>query len=741
MGNEFEPAFAGLIRETVAESTPWHAPEAHPGTEAPNIVVVVLDDVGFAQFGCFGSTIETPTIDRLAFAGTRYTNLHVTPLCSPTRACLLSGRNHHSVGMGMLAGFPSGFPNGRECVSDRAPMLPSLLQQAGYRTYAIGKWHLTPMKALKPSGPFDHWPLRKGFDRFYGFLGGETDQYRPNLVRDNHFIDPPREDYHLSEDLADAALQMVADHRSGDPDRPFFAYLAFGAGHGPHQVPEPYRSKYRGRFDDGWDVERERVFARQLATGVIPAGTRLPEPNPDVQRWEDLTAEQKQLMARYAEVYAGYIEHADAQIGRFLDGLAALGADENTLVMVVSDNGASGEAGESGTWNELIALNDFPPVDDTSAARIDELGSPTTYPLYPTGWAQAGNTPCKLYKHYTFGGGVRAPLVVHWPGHTGEVGRVHDAFLHAIDVTPTLLEVAGVSVPADDDQIPIHGVPFSLAAEDRASASERTQYFEMGGHRGLYKNGWKAVTLHEVGVDYADDQWELYHLDADFSEVNDLAAQEPERLKDMVDTWWREAHRFGVLPLDDRFVERSARPDPQPTLVYYQGAERIAESAVPALLRTTWTMSTKLTDYVDQEGVIFSFGGTFGGFVLHMINGSARLDFNYFGEVYDTLELGPLPTGTLDLNVTYRPADTGGAGVELSTPDLAPVRATIARVVPYYTGGNGLSVGRDPLAPVVSVPTAGRAYSGHFGQVRFDLDLGAALTEDGGLMASWLAAD
>lgn len=741
-----EADFGGVIGQTVGESTPSWPAARRPSAGAPNIVVIVLDDVGYAQLGCFGSSMRTPALDRLAAEGTRYANFHVTPLCSPTRACLLSGRNHHSVGMGMLAGFPSGFPNGRESVTHHAAMLPAVLRGAGYGTYAVGKWHLAPMGSVQPAGPFEHWPLAHGFDRFYGFLGGESDQYRPNLVADQHFIRPPDDDgYHLSEDLVDQALTMARGHCSASDERPFMLYVAFGACHGPHQAPASYRQGYRGAFDDGWDAARQQWFEQQLRFGVVPDGTRLPPPNPDVPRWAELTSEQRRLMARFQEAFAGFLEHTDSQIQRLLAGLDALGVLDDTVVVALSDNGASGEAGVFGTWNELIALNDFPAVSDRSLEMLDDLGAANTYPLYPAGWAQAGNTPGKWYKHHTFAGGVRAPLIVRWPGRTGDPGRIDRGFCHAIDLAPTLLSAAGVEVPTEHRglaQMPMHGTAIELGRPTTGTAA-RTQYFEMGGHRGIYRDGWKAVTLHREGDDYAEDQWELYRLDDDFSEARDLAGEFPDVLADLVAAWWVEADRFDVLPLDDRFVERAATAPPRSPLTIHRGAPRIAEAALPALMRRRWTMACDIAELTPEaSGVVMSYGGRFGGIVLYVDDATLRLDVNYFGEIDDQVRLGPLPSGPAAVCLTFAPTTTG-AEITLQAGELPTVRCTVTHVVPYYSGGNGLEVGAAPLSPVSPHPAAACSFTGTFPSVVFTFDDCAVRAEPDAnrQLAAWVAAD
>ena len=732
--SDVEPDFAGRIGRTVSESTPWWPDPVKPAPDTPNVVMIVLDDVGFAQLGCYGSDIATPRIDAMATEGLRFSSFHVTPLCSPTRACLLTGRNHHSVGMGMIAGFPSGFPNGREAVSHRAAMVSAVLRDAGYGTYAVGKWHLTPMSHMTPAGRFDHWPLAHGFDRFYGFLGGETDQFRPNLVVDNRIALPPDDDdYHLSEDLVEQATTMISGHRSSAPDRPFFLYLSFGACHGPHQVPEAYRDRYRNRYDDGWDAARDRWHRRQLEEGVIPPGTPLAPRNPDVAPWDSLSPDDRRLMARFHEVYAGFLEHTDTQVGRLLDALDRLGCADETLVFLLSDNGAAGEGGPRGSWNELIPFNGLSDDEVMELEGDHDLGSAETYPLYPRGWAAAGNTPLKWYKHHTYGGGVRAPLIVRWPGRVAAPGTFRRGFQHAVDVTPTILEAAGVSMPRSrlgTPQLPLHGKSMlaTITSEPEPISGPRTQYFEMEGHRGLYHDGWKAVTMHQAGVDFDDDRWELYHLDDDFSEIDDLSDAEPDRLAEMQTMWWTEADRFGVLPLDDRFLERaqSRRGTDDEHRVHYEyfrGMARISESGGAEIRSGRFVMRTTLVDLErDHEGVILSFGGRYSGFVLYVQDGSLCFDHNSYGDM-TRIRSGALPTRTCAIELVWDPRGEAAA-VELRIDGEAAARGEIPRPVPYYSGGNGFEVGGNWLSRVSDRYDAPFEFTGSFASVAVDTDAG-----------------
>ncbi len=558
---QYEP-FEGAIGRTQAESQPWWPTPAHPGEGAPDVVVILLDDTGFSHFGCFGSDLVTPNIDRLAAGGLRYTNFHVTPLCSPTRASLLTGRNHHSVGMRSLSNFDSGYPHMRGHITNHATTAAEVLRDEGYATFAVGKWHLCAMENASAAGPYDQWPCQRGFDRYYGFLEGETDQFYPELVYDNHAVEPPAtpaEGYHLSEDLVDHAIGFIHDSVSIRPDRPFFTYLAFGAMHAPHQAPASYLERYRGRFDDGWDVARDKWFARQMEMGLLPAGTQLAPRNPGVEPWDELPENQRRLAARLQEAFAAFLEHTDAQIGRLVDALDRLGRLDNTLVLLLSDNGASQEGGPFGVMHEMKYFNFLVETPDEAVQRLDDIGGPHSHANYPWGWAQAGNTPFKWYKQNTHEGGVHVPLIVHWPGGIEEAGGLRDQFHHVNDLVPTIYDALGVEAPAiyrGYEQIPVAGVSLRYSFDAPAAASHKeVQYFEMMGHRAIYLDGWKAVTRHRPGVAFEDDDWELYHLAEDRSECTNLAADQPERLAELVERWWAEAEEYGVLPLDDRSIE------------------------------------------------------------------------------------------------------------------------------------------------------------------------------------------
>src|SRR5690606_38699682 len=482
-----EPDFGGTIAPSYRDATPWW-PDPPP-TGRPNVVVIVLDDTGFAHFGCYGSELATPNIDALAAGGLRYTGFHTTALCSPSRAALLTGRNHHAVGMRGVANWDTGFPNMRGGITPRAATVAQVLRAEGYATYAAGKWHLAPMEECSAAGPHTHWPLQKGFDRFYGFMQGEVDQFSPELYRDNGPVDPParpEDGYHVSEGLVDESMRWISDLTAVRPDRPFFLYLAFGATHAPHQAPAEYLERWRGRFDDGYDAARERWFARQLELGVVPEGTTLAPRNPGVPAWDELTENQQRFAARLQEAFAAQLEHTDAQIGRLTAFLAERGLLEDTLLLVLSDNGASREGGPYGVMDEFSFFNGmWEDIDELVATRLDNIGGPHAHSNYPWGWAQAGNTPLRWYKQNTYGGGVRDPLVVHWPNGIAARGELRTPFTHIVDLTPTILDAVGVTMPDIVDgvpQMPLHGASIRATFDDPAAPPPRAvQYFEQMG--------------------------------------------------------------------------------------------------------------------------------------------------------------------------------------------------------------------------------------------------------------------
>lgn len=708
-------SFAGVVGRTVAESQPHWPPRPGVPGSAPDVVIVVLDDVGWSDFGCFGSPIRTPHFDSLAAAGLRYTNFHVTPLCSPTRASLLTGLNHHSVGMRFLSDADTGFPNSRGRVSADVPMLPAVLQEHGYGTYLVGKWHLTPHHEVTPAGPHRDWPLARGFDRFYGFLDGCTDQYFPELYEDNRQVPPPdRPGYHLSEDLVDQAATFLANHVAFRPDDPFFLQVAFGAAHAPMQAPRSYIEPYVEVFADGWDVERKRRLRRQVELGVLPEHTRLTERDPNVPPWAELSPERQRLYTHLQATYAGMMEHTDAQFGRLLAVLEELGRRQNTLVLVMSDNGASREGGTHGAVDCNWPYSGLSEPVEAQVQRLELLGGPDGPAHYPEGWAGVGNAPFRKYKQYVDLGGVRSPLIVAPPAGAAGDGEVRTQFVHVVDVMPTVLELVGLG-----DRCATHGASFRPTFVDpSAPAQRRTQYWEMLGHRALWRDGWKAVTVHEPGSDYDADTWRLYDTVADPSESTDVAERHPELLRELVDCWWEEARRHDVLPLDDRplvellgfrspfgqtarkSLELPARTGHIPFATGLTGSERSFE------------LVACLAGYrADHQGVLFASGSAGRGYVLYVADGRLVFEHHGFGSDVEVRSVSPLPTGDCELGVRLERdpdsrasratlvvsgADAGSADIETTSAHLSFWGADIGRD-PVSQVGNGYQ-GENPFS-------------------------------------------
>jgi arylsulfatase A-like enzyme len=637
--------FKGTIGRYHGESEAYWPPEPSPPPGAPNVLIVVLDDVGFAQLGCFGSDIATPTFDRLAGLGLRYANFHTTGLCSPTRACVLSGRNHHTCGMGRIAELASGFPGYDGRIPRSCGLLPAMLTPHGYAAYAVGKWHLTPDEEAHLGARRDRWPLGRGFERFYGFFGGETHQFVPALVHDNHVVEPPgtyEDGYHLTEDLVSRAIEVVDDLRHVDVDKPWFLYLAPGACHSPHQAPADWIARYRGRYDAGWDRWRETALQRQIDAGLLPAHTRL-SPRPDwVPAWSDLSEQARRVHARYMEAFAGFLSHTDDQIGRLIDRLEQQGELDRTLVMVLSDNGASSEGGLHGSLNDARSWNLIGTTVEEADARLDEIGGPRIHNNYPWGWTVAGNTPFRRWKRETHEGGVADPLIVCWPDRIGPAARggVRRQYVHAVDLVPTILDAVGIEPPpslAGVEQQPLEGVSFAhtFGSAD-APSLHTTQYYEMFGCRAIYHDGWKAVVYHpiqadEPGLDVAE--WELYDLRADPSECDDLAATHPDRLQALVERWWVEAARHQVLPLDNRpfsdlVLGRPTGVAHRRRYVYRPGRAPVPEHSAVNVKNRRHTITAHIEVAAGgdgaPEGVLAVQGSVLGGWSFHLL-GDGRL--------------------------------------------------------------------------------------------------------------------
>lgn len=722
-------AFKGRIGISVEESSPWWAPRPTPPEGAPNVVLIVLDDTGFAQLGCYGSDIETPNIDAIASHGIRFTNFHTTALCSPTRASLLSGRNHHSVGMRFLSNVDTGFSNCRGVITPRAATLAETLQAGGYATFALGKWHLANMEDSAPAGPMNHWPLGRGFDRFYGFLGGATDQYSPELSIDNHPVEPPSDpDYHLSEAMVDQAMGMVTALRATSA-RPFFSYLAFGATHSPHQAPAAYIEKYRGRYDRGWDAVRAEWFERQKGMGVIPPDAELSPRNPGIKAWDELTETQRRLFARMQEVFAGFLDHTDAQIGRLVAFLSDIGELDNTLIVLMSDNGASQEGGYEGVVNELTFFNRMAQKADDMIAHIDGIGGPNLYNNYPRGWAQVGNCPLRYYKQNTYEGGIRDPLIMRWPGHI-PAGEMRDQYHHAIDVMPTILESVGLTAPETYKgipQMPVEGVSMAYTFADAGAGSRRTtQYYEMLGHRAIYHDGWKAVTLHRAGDDFEDDVWHLYHVDEDFAEIHDVAERQPDKLAEMKERWWAEAGRYNVLPLDDRGTEMFLlrRPGSELSrnkLRYLPGTPHIDRFALPDIRNRSWQITVEANLTAESRGVLVAVGARTGGYVLFIEDARLNFVYNYMGSRYTQVtSSAAISPGRATLAVRFEKTGENTGTVSLLVNGEAAGEASL-EMMPWRQSLYGMDIGRDLGSTVCPDYSAPFAFTGTLLHVDYEL--------------------
>ncbi len=713
-----------VIGRTMAESVAAFEPQPRPPAGAPHVVLIVLDDLGFAQLGCFGSDIETSAIDGVAAGGVRFNHFHVTALCSPTRACLLTGRNHHAVGMGFLTDIPIGLPGYNARIPRSAGTLPRLLRDAGYSTFAAGKWHLAPRWEQSASGPFERWPLGLGFERYYGFLNGDTNQWTPELVRDNGFVDAPRtpdEGYHLTEDLADTAIRMIQDQQQATPLKPFFLYFAPGATHAPHQAPRTWIERYRGRFDDGWEAWRARAFARQVGMGIVPAGTTLTERPPWIPDWMALPADQRRLFARGMEAFAGFLSHTDAQIGRVLTFLEALGVLDDTLVLVLSDNGASAEGGPIGSFNEHRFVHDR--LDDLAdtLARVDDLGGFRAYNHYAWGWAWAGNAPLRLWKRYTWLGGVRTPLIARWPRRLAAAGEIRSHFCHAVDVMPTILEAAGIELPEQLDgvtQQPLDGASLlPVLADGSAPAPRRTQYFEMLGSRAIYQDGWKATTDHigpQLRVeleripgshDLDADHWALFDLGSDFAEAHDVGAQHPARLKAMIEQWWMEAGRNNVLPVTDSFLGRVTALEPSPwgprwRAVLRPGGGPVSEDALPPL-GGGFRLLAEVECGGGAAGILCALGDWSNGWACYLLEGKPVITFNILGEVFRYAAGEPAAAGRHVIAVEYDWAGKSSS-MRLALDSRIVAEGPFPRRMPlrWQIGGAGLLVGRDRGFPV-----------------------------------------
>jgi arylsulfatase A-like enzyme len=740
---EYKPGttFPGVSGRTADQSEPaWPEPlRAKEG--APNVLFIVLDDTGFGQLGCYGSPIKTPNLNSLAEGGLVYSNMHTTALCSPTRTCILTGRNHHSNNMACITEGSTGYPGYNGYIPFENGFLSEMLQQHGYNTYAVGKWHLTPADQISAAGPYDRWPLGRGFERFYGFLGGETHQYYPELVYDNHPAPPPRtpeEGYTLNEDLADKAIQFIADAKQVAPNKPFFMYFCTGAMHAPHHVPKEWADKYKGKFDDGWEAYREKTFARQKELGIVPKDAELSRHDPDVRPWEECSPEEKKLYARMMEVFAGFLEHTDYHIGRLLQFLKDVGEFENTLIMVISDNGASSEGGPTGSVNENLFFNNVPESLEENLAALDKLGGPETFNHYAWGWTWAGDTPFRRWKRETYRGGISDPFIVHWPGGIKPRDEVRTQYAHAIDMLPTVLDCLGIEPPTvikGVTQAPIEGVSFAHTFGDADAPGKRyTQYFEMMGHRSIYHDGWRAVcpwpgpSFAEAGKSFGEPipaeklaeldarGWELYHIEKDWTESHDVAEENRAKLIEMIAAWYVEAGKYNVLPIDARGVLRLADERPQiaadrTRYTYYPGTQGVPSNAAVRVLNRPHSITADVEIPAGgAEGILLAHGGIDSGYSFYMKGGKLHWVHNYVSRTrYHVESVENVPEGRhklrFEFEVTGKPDVAKGRG----TPGRAQLyidrklvgQAEVPVTTPLALGlTSGVTCGSAPGAPV-----------------------------------------
>ena len=760
---EYEPgsAFPGVIGRTADESTPaWPRPQrAKPGS--PNVLFIVLDDTGFGQLGCYGSPIATPSFDALAAGGLLYTNMHTTALCSPSRSCIITGRNHHANATAAINELATGYPGYNGSIPFENGFLSEMLLQHGYSTYMVGKYHLLPSEFESAAGPFDRWPLGRGFERFYGFLGGDTSQWHPDLVYDNHQVEPPRtpeQGYHLTEDLADKAIEFIADAQQVAPDKPFYLHFCTGATHAPHHVPREWADRYAGQFDDGWDAYRQRVFARQQELGIMPADAELSRHDPDVPDWESLSADARRLAARMMEVFAGFLSHTDHQVGRVIDFLKETGQFDNTLIMLVSDNGASAEGGPAGTTNELQFFNNAPEPLEDSLRAIDELGGPATFNHYPWGWTWAGNTPFRRWKRETYRGGACDPFLVSWPNGIEARGEIRAQYAHITDMVPTVLDALSLEPPAairGVTQSPIHGVSLAHTFDDPAAATRHhTQYFEMFGHRAIDRDGWRAVcpwpgpSFAEAGrafgaaitaetlTDLDARHWELYHVAEDPAENHNLAGKHQDKLIEMIAQWYVEAGKYNVLPLDGSALERliTERPqiaEPRTSYTFRPGTQTVPAAVGPKIPNRPHAITADVDIPAGgAEGVLLSQGTGVGGWSFYLADGKLHYAHNYVRRaLYRVSSPDTVPGGRHQLRFEFEPTGNPDFAQGKGAPGRAQLyvdghlvaQAEFPVTTPVAFNPGGLTCGANPGTPVTPDYQAPFRFTGTLHTVTVDL--------------------
>lgn len=750
--------FNGKIALDIRDSTPdWDAfLDKKAPKDAPNVLVILYDDTGCAAWSTYGGRINMPTLDRLAADGLTYSQWHTTSVCSPTRSTLLTGRNHHQNGFGTIAESASGFPGYAGHIPPQNATIATVLRDAGWSTFWVGKNHNVPVDAFDIGANRKHWPLGLGYDRFYGFIGGETNQWYPALIEDNHFVEQPyspEEGYHFSKDIADKAIGFIRDTKQSRPDKPWYMWYCPGANHAPHHAPKEYIEKYKGQFDDGYEAYREWALARMIEKGVLPPNTDLTELNPmepgtfiegdSVRPWASLSEDEKTLFSRMAEVYAALSEYTDVQIGRLIDYLEESGQLDNTLIFYCADNGASGEGSPSGSVNENRFFNGYPDDVESNLAMIDKLGSPETYNHYPTGWAVAFSTPYRMFKRYSqYAGGTADPMIIHWPRGFEARGEVRDQYHHCTDIVPTILDCCGLSMPEVVDgvrQAPLAGVSMRYSFEDAdVPTRKETQYYEMLSTRGLWHNGWKVSTEHGPMINrgaFDDDRWQLFHTDVDRSEAHDLAAEHPEKVKELSEMWLAEARRNNVLPLNDYGVEGihaleyKVAPPEDGRYTYYPDTSEVPEASAARTLGSSFKILAEVEFTKASTGVIVSQGSRFGGYTMFVKNGVLSFVYNFLGIAPEQKLSCPLPDpGRHVVGVDFAKNSISERLEALGTmtlyvDDEAVGRADFRTQSGHYAlCGEGVAVGRDRADPVSTEYSPGFAFTGgRIFKVTFDV--------------------
>ena len=747
-----EPKFGGIIGKTYKESESEWPKLPAPPAGAPNVVVIMLDDVGFGQTSTFGGPIPTPVLDQLASQGLRYTRFHTTAICGPSRAALITGRNHHNAGSGFLAEWATGFPSYNNMIPKSTATIGATLKGNGYATSWFGKNHNTPDWESSVAGPFDRWPTGMGFEYFYGFIGGETNQYYPVIFENTKAVEPdksPEEGYHFMADMTDKAINYMQYSKAVAPDKPVFMYFAPGAAHAPHHAPKEWSTKFKGKFDAGWEKVREDTYQRQLEMGIIPKDTKL-TPRPEwVPDWDTLSSDQKKLYLRLMENFAGYLAYTDNEIGRLIDAIHQLPDANNTMIIyVVGDNGASAEGGPDGTLNEVKALNGFSTPLEDNLKHIDDIGGPKGEPHYPVGWAWSGNAPFQWVKQVaSHFGGTRNPMVVSWPAQIKDVGGIRTQFLHLIDVVPTILEAAHLPAPKTVNgvvQKPMDGISFlSTFTNADAKPVRNRQYFEVFSNRAIYDNGWIAAAQHTFPwrQDYApgnwdNDTWELYNIDDDFSEANNLAESNPEKLAEMKALFDEEAKKNSVYPLDDRGTGRiyEAKPspggsDPKRThFTYYEGTTRLAETAAPNTKNKSYSITAEINiPNIGGDGVIVAEGGSGGGFALYVKDGKLVYEYNFFDEDrYIVTSSKKLPIGKSIVKYDFiydgKEGDMAKGGTSILYINEEKVaEGKIEKTIPGRFGIDTFGVGVDTGSPVSKDYSPPFAFAGNILKVDIEL--------------------